>query len=81
MVLLASSSRLQPGEPHLTYSHVCRESTHSGEFFDRSVLAKLNVVMASLTACTVGCSSSSESDPFHDTAIGGIDRVVAGKCE
>ena len=33
MVLLALSSRLQPGEHHPSYSHVRQESIHSGEFF------------------------------------------------
>ena len=33
MVLLALSSRLQPGEHHLHYSHGGRESMHAGEFF------------------------------------------------
>ena len=44
MVLLALPSRLQPGELHLSYSHVCQESIHSREFFDGSVLAKLNLL-------------------------------------
>jgi hypothetical protein len=33
MVFLALSSRLQPGEHHLHYSHGGGESMHSGEFF------------------------------------------------
>jgi hypothetical protein len=33
MVLVALSSRLQPGEHDLHYSHGGRESIHSGEFF------------------------------------------------
>jgi len=33
IVLLALSSRLQPGERYLHYSHGGRESIHSGEFF------------------------------------------------
>jgi hypothetical protein len=33
LVLLALSSRLQPGEHYLHYSHGGRESIHSEEFF------------------------------------------------
>ena len=38
MVLLALSPRLQPGEPHLHYSHRGPESIHSEEFspFEKS---------------------------------------------
>jgi len=41
MVLLALSSRLQPGEHHVHYSHGRRESTHSEEFFSiRQIVRK-----------------------------------------
>jgi hypothetical protein len=41
MVLLALSSRLQPGEHHVHYSHGRRESTHSEEFFSiREIVRK-----------------------------------------
>ena len=41
MVLLALSSRLQPGEHYVHYSHGRRESTHSEEFFSiREIVRK-----------------------------------------